>query len=190
MASPSSARWPTTRVGRPAAEEGFDKSQFVVDWDRQVVTCPAGKQSISWLPNTYPKNGMVFEARFARRDCTPCPLALPLHPVQARTAHHRAAGARAPRGPASRAQAAGYGGVPGDLCRPGRHRSDARTGRSPMRLAALSLYRARQNPPAAPHQRCRHQPGADRKLGERHPDRPDPLLMVRRPSESRMTAGK
>jgi hypothetical protein len=55
------------------AGEGFDKGSFVVDRDRRVVTCPAGKASISWLPNTYPKNGMVFEARFARRDCTPCP---------------------------------------------------------------------------------------------------------------------
>jgi transposase len=55
------------------AGEGFDKGSFAVDWDRQVVTCPAGKESISWLPNTYPKNGMVFEARFSRKDCTPCP---------------------------------------------------------------------------------------------------------------------
>jgi transposase len=39
-----------------------------------VVTCPAGKQSISWLPNTWPENGMQFEARFARKDCTPCSL--------------------------------------------------------------------------------------------------------------------
>jgi transposase len=55
------------------AGEGFDKGSFVVDWDRQVVSCPAGKESISWLPNTYPQNGMVFEVRFARKDCTPCP---------------------------------------------------------------------------------------------------------------------
>jgi transposase len=55
------------------AGAGFDKGSFAVDWDRQVVTCPLGKESISWLPNTYPKNGMVFEARFARKDCTPCP---------------------------------------------------------------------------------------------------------------------
>jgi transposase len=54
--------------------DGLDKAQFIVDWDRRIVTCPAGKQSISWLPNTYPKNGVVFEARFARKDCTPCPL--------------------------------------------------------------------------------------------------------------------
>jgi transposase len=54
--------------------EGFAKAAFLVDWKRRVVTCPAGKRSISWLPNTYPKNGMAFEARFARKDCTPCPL--------------------------------------------------------------------------------------------------------------------
>jgi hypothetical protein len=44
-----------------------------VDWEEEV-TCPAGKKSISWLPNTYPQSGMAFEARFARTDCTPCPL--------------------------------------------------------------------------------------------------------------------
>jgi Transposase DDE domain len=68
-----------TRIG-PVADDpswqaragtGFDQSQFLVDWDRQVVTCPMGKQSISWLPNTY-KNGMTWEVRFARKDCTPC----------------------------------------------------------------------------------------------------------------------
>jgi transposase len=56
-----------------ARSGGFDKGSFIVDWERRVVTCPAGKQSISWLPNTYPQNGMVFEARFARKDCRPCP---------------------------------------------------------------------------------------------------------------------
>jgi transposase len=55
------------------AGTGFDKAQFLVDWDQQVVTCPMGKQSISWLPNTYPQNGMMWEVRFARKDCTPCP---------------------------------------------------------------------------------------------------------------------
>jgi transposase len=55
------------------AGAGFDKGSFVVDWDRQVVSCPAGKESISWLPSTSPQNGMGFEARFARKDCTPCP---------------------------------------------------------------------------------------------------------------------
>jgi transposase len=53
--------------------EGFDKSQFQVDWARKTVTCPAGKQSVSWLPSTYPQNGMKWEARFSRQDCGPCP---------------------------------------------------------------------------------------------------------------------
>jgi transposase len=60
--------------GRQArANAGFDEGSFAVDWGRQVVTCPLGKESISWPPNTYPQNGMAFEARFARKDCTPCP---------------------------------------------------------------------------------------------------------------------
>jgi len=54
------------------AGTGFDTSPFLVDWDRKVVTCPMGKQSISWLPNT-DKHGMTWEVRFARKDCTPCP---------------------------------------------------------------------------------------------------------------------
>ena len=78
----SRQRYDVTIVG-PVADDpswqarsgdGFTKAQFQVDWDRQVVTCPAGKQSISWLPNTWPENGMMFEARFARKDCTPCEL--------------------------------------------------------------------------------------------------------------------
>ena len=28
-----------------------------------MVTCPAGQQSLSWLPNTYPQSGMVWEVR-------------------------------------------------------------------------------------------------------------------------------
>src|SRR5262249_54304618 len=55
------------------AGPGFDKGRFVVDWEGEVVTCPVGKESISWLPNTDPQKGMVFEARFSRKDCTPCP---------------------------------------------------------------------------------------------------------------------
>src|SRR4029077_1600415 len=48
------------------AGEGVDKGSFAVDWDRRVVTCPAGKESISWLPHTDRQSGMAFEARFAR----------------------------------------------------------------------------------------------------------------------------
>jgi len=56
------------------SEDGFSKARFVVDWDRQVVTCPEGKQSISWLPSSDHNSGMRFEARFARKDCAACPV--------------------------------------------------------------------------------------------------------------------
>jgi transposase len=50
------------------AAEGFSKADFHVDWDQQVVTCPEGKQSISWPSSTYPKSALQFEARFARKE--------------------------------------------------------------------------------------------------------------------------
>jgi transposase len=50
---------------------GFEKARFQIDWEHQVVTCPAGKQSVSWLPKrTVP--GVSAEARFSAKDCTPC----------------------------------------------------------------------------------------------------------------------
>lgn len=54
------------------AGEGFAKAYFQIDWDRQVVTCPAGQQSGSWLPKTTVP-GVVVEARFSAKDGTPCP---------------------------------------------------------------------------------------------------------------------
>jgi len=59
--------------GQARAGTGFDKAHFPVDWEQQVVTCPMGKQSLSWLPNTSPKHGMMWEVRFARKDGMPCP---------------------------------------------------------------------------------------------------------------------
>jgi transposase len=53
------------------AGEGFDKAHFRIDWEHQVVTCPAGKQSVSWLPKTTVP-GVGAEARFSAKDCTPC----------------------------------------------------------------------------------------------------------------------
>ncbi len=38
-------------------DDGLTKAAFHVDWDRKVVTCPAGKQSISWLPSTHKEEG-------------------------------------------------------------------------------------------------------------------------------------
>ena len=66
-------RYGVTIVGPVAADTGW-QARVEGGLEQEVMTCPAGKRSISWLPNTWPKNGMMFEARFARRDCTPCAL--------------------------------------------------------------------------------------------------------------------
>jgi transposase len=55
-------------------EGGLTKPAFQVDWERRVATCPAGHESVSWLPAARPNEGMAFEVRFGRKDCTPCPL--------------------------------------------------------------------------------------------------------------------
>lgn len=68
-----------TLVG-PVAEEpswqaragaGVEKSPCLVDWARHAVTGPAGQPRLAWWPNTYPQNGMVWDVRVARQDCTP-----------------------------------------------------------------------------------------------------------------------
>jgi len=55
-------------------EGGLTKAAVRVDWERKLVTCPAGRENVSWLPAARPDEGMAFEVRFARRDSTPCPL--------------------------------------------------------------------------------------------------------------------
>lgn len=56
------------------AGEGFEKAAFLIDWERETVICPAGKQNYSWLPNSDGSRGVVggIRAQFSSRDCTPC----------------------------------------------------------------------------------------------------------------------
>ena len=133
------------------AGQGFDKSPFLVDWERQVVTCPAGQQSLSWLPNTYPKNGMTWEVRFARKDCTPCVHRSPctkakqeprLVGLQAREPDEALQAARQRQTTeACRLQYAARAGIEST------HEPAIRRGG----LTAMSLYRPSQNPCAASH---------------------------------------
>jgi transposase len=58
------------------AGEGFDKARFSIDWEQEIVICPAGKQNYSWLPNGDRSKGVVGGVRvqFSSKDCSPCPL--------------------------------------------------------------------------------------------------------------------
>jgi transposase len=106
------------------AGAGFDKGSFVVDWDREVVTCPAGKESISWLPNTYPKNGVIRGA-VRPEGLYAVSVSGALHEVREGAAGHRPAGARASRGAAGGPSRADDRGVSVTVRGPGRHRGDS-----------------------------------------------------------------
>jgi transposase len=58
------------------AGEGFDKASFLINWEQETVTCPAGKKNYSWLPNGDRSRGVLggIRVQFSGRDCSPCPL--------------------------------------------------------------------------------------------------------------------
>ena len=57
-----------------AREGGYDLYQFKVDWEKEKVTCPEGKETIWWARDKE-KPGVVsrIRSRFSPRDCAACP---------------------------------------------------------------------------------------------------------------------
>lgn len=54
------------------AAEGFDSSQFRIDWEHQVVTCPQGKTSQKWF--SWVDEGVErIGAQFGKEECLSCP---------------------------------------------------------------------------------------------------------------------
>jgi transposase len=52
---------------------GFAACQFVVDWQQECATCPAGKISQSWTPAQDRRGTPVIKIKFAVQDCRACP---------------------------------------------------------------------------------------------------------------------
>jgi len=52
---------------------GFDISNFQVDWDREKVICPAGRESSSWKQMVDGRGNDFIHVQFARSDCSVCP---------------------------------------------------------------------------------------------------------------------
>ncbi len=80
LLAPSLTEHEITRVGpvrknsswQALAGQGFDTSQFQVDWATQTVTCPRGQHSISWrLTNRYTDFERIL-VQFAAQDCNAC----------------------------------------------------------------------------------------------------------------------
>jgi len=51
---------------------GFDTPHFQIDWEAQVVICPAGKVSTCWSESHASQGHPSIEVRFARQDCLSC----------------------------------------------------------------------------------------------------------------------
>ena len=62
------------RTGWQTSTEGaFDKTNFIVDWERQVARCAEGRSSTSWRQYPDQAIGPYIRARFTAADCNPCP---------------------------------------------------------------------------------------------------------------------
>jgi transposase len=55
------------------AGQGFDMSQFQVDWATQTVTCPRGQRSVYWKLASTSSPLKKIHVQFDRRDCAVCP---------------------------------------------------------------------------------------------------------------------
>ncbi len=62
---------PLKPLGKP---KGFGIDKFKVDWQQEVVICPAGKQSLSWRPEGSKSDGGRIVIKFSLTDCGVCPL--------------------------------------------------------------------------------------------------------------------
>lgn len=54
------------------AGQGYDLANFVIDWDREQVTCPQGKVSASWRSGRNSDENPRIYAQFSRSDCRVC----------------------------------------------------------------------------------------------------------------------
>ena len=55
------------------AANGYDLSQFQIDWEKHQVTCPEGKQSKCWTPSKDAWDNPTIRIKFSRTDCRLCP---------------------------------------------------------------------------------------------------------------------
>jgi transposase len=54
------------------AKSGYAASDFSIDWPKQVVRCPQGRQSCYWKEQESKSGRREIQVRFAARDCGAC----------------------------------------------------------------------------------------------------------------------
>jgi hypothetical protein len=67
---------PGNPTGQHRKNEGYDRDDFHIDFDRREVTCPQGQVSAGWhgpYPTSSPTAAPLIVARFTKGQCQPCP---------------------------------------------------------------------------------------------------------------------
>jgi Transposase DDE domain len=67
---------PGNRTAQHRDQQGYARDDFLIDYDRQEVTCPQGQVSKGWhgpYPTSSPDAAPLIVARFSTRQCQPCP---------------------------------------------------------------------------------------------------------------------
>ena len=68
----SRGRCAACRAGRPARGKATTCPDFTIDWERERVTCPQGKVSVSWRVARDTDGSPRINAQFSRADCGAC----------------------------------------------------------------------------------------------------------------------
>jgi len=53
---------------------GFDSSQFTIDWEKKIATCPEGKASKKWVERHEYRGFDTIRVEFGKKDCLACPV--------------------------------------------------------------------------------------------------------------------
>lgn len=54
-------------------QPGYDATQFVIDWEARMATCPHGRVSKRWCETYTARRRTMINITFAPEDCQPCP---------------------------------------------------------------------------------------------------------------------
>lgn len=65
---------PSSKSWQDRVEGAFDHTQFQIDWEKRLVTCPHGKTSARCTERKTWRGTPSFTYVFAKEDCLPCPL--------------------------------------------------------------------------------------------------------------------
>jgi transposase len=65
--APKDVKW------QAQADQGFDVSHFLLNWQQQQATCPQGHTSASWTPACDNRGKQVIKIKFSIKDCGSCP---------------------------------------------------------------------------------------------------------------------